>query len=251
VVYDKEQNVDQALEAFMNAIKHQPRLALAYWWASIEYGKRGELANEFKMAMMASRIQPDDEFYDEKLAYVLVEKLGDYRQALLLAQQRFESNQHSASAVGRMAHLHTLLGEFNEAVTYFETAIALEPTDPRYFDGLGYSLSNLDRIEQAEEAFRAAINLNPYRGASHRGLASMYDKKRRWSAAIPEYEAAFRIEAPGLDEYARLCALYHLAGSYVQAAACFKEVLARDPDNLQAQRMYPYTIKNLGRGVSS
>jgi tetratricopeptide (TPR) repeat protein len=251
VVYDKKGDVDQALAAFLSAIERQPDLALAYWWASIEYGNHGDLAGEYKTAMMAFRTQPDDEFYDDKLAYVLVEKLGDYRQALLLAQQRLEINQNSASALGRIAHLYTLLGEFNEAVTYFKKAIALEPTDPRYFDGLGYSLSNLDRIDQAEEAFRTAITLNPYRGASHKALASMYDKKRLWSAAIREYEEAFRMEAPAIDAQARLCALYHLVGSYAQAAACFKEVLAKDPDNLQAQRMYPYTLKNLGRGVSS
>lgn len=251
IVYDKEGDIDRALKAFLQAVESQPALAVAYWWASIEYGNHGDLAGEYKMAMMAARAQPDDEFYDDKLAHVLVEKLGDYRQALLLAQQRLETNESSASALGRIAYLHSLLGEFHEAVTYYEKAIVLEPKDPRFFDGLGYSLGNLDRIDQAETAFRAAITLDPTRGPSHKGLAYLYDKRRRWSAAIPEYEAAFRMETPAIDEYARLCALYHLAGSYVQAAACFKEVLARDPNNLQAQRMYPYTLKNLGRGVSS
>jgi tetratricopeptide (TPR) repeat protein len=185
------------------------------------------------------------------LTFVLIEKLGDYRQALQLVHEQLAIDQSSASALGRIGYLHSLLGEFHEAITYYGNAIALDPTDPRYYDGLGYSLGNLDRINEAEVAFGTAITLDPTRGSSHKGLASLYDKKRRWSAAIPEYEAAFHLGAMTLNEYARLCALYHLAGQYGHAARCFKDVLARDPSNLQAQRMYPYTLKNLRGGVSS
>lgn len=251
VVYDKEEDVDRALVAFLKAVESQPDLAVAYWWASIEYGKRGDMANEFRMAKMASHAQPGDNVYEERLTYVLIEKLGDYRQALQLVHEQLAIDQSSASALGRLGYLHSLLGEFHEAITYYGNAIALEPTDPRYYDGLGYSLGNLDRITEAEVAFGTAISLDPTRGSSHKGLASLYDKKRRWSAAIPEYEAAFKLGAMTLNEYSRLCALYHLAGQYGQAARCFKDVLARDPSNIQAQRMYPYTLKNLRGGVSS
>jgi tetratricopeptide (TPR) repeat protein len=144
IVYDKEGDVDRALTAFLQAVESQPALAVAYWWASIEYGKKGDLANEFRMALMAAHAQPGDDLYEERVTYVLVEKLGDYRQALQRVHQQLEIGQSSASALGRIGYLHSLLGEFREAVTYYNQAIAIEPKEPRYHDGLGYSLGNLD-----------------------------------------------------------------------------------------------------------
>lgn len=71
--------------------------------------------------------------------------------------------------------------------------------DPKYFPArlnLAYAYERADRIEDAMEAYREAINFQPRSFFAHNNLGVLYDKKGLHDVAIREFETAVAIE-PG------------------------------------------------------
>ncbi len=61
---------------------------------------------------------------------------------------------------------------------------------------LAYAYERVDRIDEAMEAYREAINSQPRNFFAHNNLGVLYDKKELHDSAIREFEAALEIE-PG------------------------------------------------------
>ena len=82
VVHTKQGKWEQALPEFLAAAQTNPRNAEAFRWASMTYARLGDVVNEARTIRSAFEIAPDDPYYARWFHWVLVEKLGDYRQAL-------------------------------------------------------------------------------------------------------------------------------------------------------------------------
>jgi tetratricopeptide (TPR) repeat protein len=74
----------------------------------------------------------------------------------------------------RLGQVKEYLGRFEEAADAYRRALMLEPTDRElwYFihNNLGYSLVQLGRHEQAEPVLRDALNIDPDRANAYKNL---------------------------------------------------------------------------------
>jgi tetratricopeptide (TPR) repeat protein len=87
-------------------------------------------------------------------------------------------------------------GKTDVAIVEFQKSISL---DPKYLPArlnLAYAYELADRIEEAMEAYREAINFQARNFFAHNNLGVLYDKKGLHDAAIGEFETALAIE-PG------------------------------------------------------
>lgn len=82
MVHARQRRRERALAAFLKAVEVNPRHAEALRWAGVVYGQMGGLANEYRMARAASEAAPGDPYYIEDLAFLVIDKLGDFRQAV-------------------------------------------------------------------------------------------------------------------------------------------------------------------------
>jgi tetratricopeptide (TPR) repeat protein len=244
VVHRKTGNRAGALEAFLKAVETAPRHAEAHRWAAEIYGERGDVANEYRLARGAFLAAPGDSFYLRVYHKVLTDKLGDYRQALAVAQQAL-ATAPNADVHGQLGYLYGFLGDDERSVMHYRQAAALDPGNPTLLEGIGNGLRNLGRTDEAMVAYQRALAVAPRRARTYRLLATVYHDRGRWEDAIREYEQA---RALGEREGAlvdRLCALYHDTSRFAQAEECFQAVLAADPHNPRALRLLPEIRENL------
>jgi tetratricopeptide (TPR) repeat protein len=122
-------------------------------------------------------------------------------------------------------------GKYEEALSYYEQAIALEPSKlPLAWAGKGVALNGLGRYEEALVAFDKAIALNPsYAKAYYQRGEALYGLKR-YKDAITAYDTALAVN-PQYGYYAYYGKAKSLAalGDYTAAIPLYEKALGLEP----------------------
>ncbi len=246
VLEEKTGDYDAALPHFLQAIEVNPRNPEAYRWAANIYRHRGsDLLNEYQMWKGAYMTSSSDEFYRDGLVSFLIDRFGDYPQALDLVGQALAQDPQNTDLLERSATLHQRLGKHEEAIRLYRVVLTLQPPSPDTLDAIGHSLISLERFDDAVASFQHAIAINARRPQSHSGLGAAYAQQRRYADSIHEYEIALQIGGDDIGIRASLCGQYWLTNRYHDAEACLKHVLRRDPYNKSAMQLYPYVVNAL------
>ncbi len=183
---------------------------------------------------------------------------GNLDAALTLAQQ--------AVALRPRAHeAHAVLGDAllfshqpNEAAESFRRALALDATRWRYHAKLAESLRDADRLDEALDVVRTAIQRLPDEPGLRDELTSMLvyavnDAKRRDAAASRRYyEELRRIEPRDFRTRFRLGQFAYEHGDFEFAAQTIRELAAERPEVLAANLVsIAEDAKRRGDGVAS
>jgi DnaJ family protein C protein 3 len=114
------------------------------------------------------------------------------------------------------AQSHLIRGETNEALMYYDAAIARDPTNYLSLFKRATTYLSLGRTNQATEDFNKVLALKPGFQGAHLQLAKIKSKSADWDAAKTEFLAAGR--APDSDDFAELETARHAAGAASAAA---------------------------------
>lgn len=245
IVYEKQDRPDRALDAMLKAIAQNPNHAEALRWICRVYLKRGDLLNAYTMARAAFEAAPGDPFYETDLNTVLVNRLGNFREAAPLLERAVQLNPTSSHALWSLGYVYGVLGKHQEALASFQRAVEFDPKKAELYEELGHSLARLRRRDEAVAAYRQAISLNPARYQSHTALALYYTKQFRYRDALQEYEAAFNLGEPKDSLRVQMCIASHVLGDFQRSVDCLQTLLKRDPTNHAARHLLPEIQHNL------
>ncbi len=243
----KEGRPTRAFAAFQQALAVNPRNTAALLGAARYRGNRGEVTEEYRLIQAAVEADPDDRFVIGILHDFLVRKLGDYRQAQVLAEAAVARNERDAEAWWRLGHVQTTLGHHRQALHSYQRVAAQEPPTPELEEIIGDTLAELSRDEEGFAAYRRSVALNPRRPQPHVGLGLLYGRARRWTEAIREFEMVARLGG-GLN--VGLCEMYLETGRRGDASRCVFAVLLAEPDNAQALELRG-RLQNTQRSAST
>ena len=95
-------------------------------------------------------------------------------------------------------------GEYAEAALHYQKAVTIKPSAKAY-SGLGFSLDQLGRLDEASTAHRKAVQLDPKSGEAHANLALNHARKKELVEAVAAYRRAVALD-PRVSTY------YSLAG---------------------------------------
>jgi tetratricopeptide (TPR) repeat protein len=245
IVHSKQWNREQALQEFLKAIAINPTHAEALRWAGNTYAKRGDLLKEYQLTKAAYEAAPLDPFYADVFSSVLIGKLGDYHQALALNLKMLQSNPNDADVIGRLGYIYNLLGDFRVSIEYYQRLARIKPRSYDAYYGLGDNLRNLGRLDEAVSAYQLAASINPRMPYVHISIANIFHLQKRYKEAIAEYEQGFALGEDDASQLRALCYLYLLTSDFQRAAACYRSVLARRPDDISAQNLLQDSLRNI------
>jgi tetratricopeptide (TPR) repeat protein len=118
--------------------------------------------------------------------------------------------------------------DYQGAVKEFQRAVGLAQTSPYSVDAANYMAQaylKLGDVENAIKAYRTAIRLDPSRDDSHLQLGNLYYAEERYDEAVTEYRQAVKINPTAGNLYA-LGQAFLGTGSYNDAQEQFKRVLS-------------------------
>jgi tetratricopeptide (TPR) repeat protein len=144
-------------------------------------------------------------------------------------------------------------GRFAESVARVEAALETEADSAKLRTLSGLVALMDDRPEDAEAAFKKAIELDPADAAGYEQLARLYAKTGRLNEAVTTYETAIkaRPEDPNLHYF--LGTLYSFGGAQDKAIERYEDAIKYGPDLAYPKNdlayIYAESGKNLDRAL--
>jgi len=162
-----------ALLSFQQALKLDPR----HWNAAYQCGLLLGEAERFEEALgyfrLCQELQPDDPATLTSLTrcWLGLKKLDV---ALTENQRAYERNPGNAAACDNLGVILDLLGREEEAVPWFDRALALRPDFVDALNDRGLVLARLHRFEESAASYRRAESLDPGNAAATLGLSHLH-----------------------------------------------------------------------------
>ena len=137
------------------------------------------------------------------------------------------------------------LGRYEEAVEAYREAIRLDPEIAVPHSDLGNSLSHLGRYEEAVEAYREAIRLDPEDAFAHYGLAMSLSDLDRHEEAVEAYREAIRLDPEDAFAHYGLALSLSYLGRHEEAVEAYREAIRLNPEDA-----FAFAQVSLGNGLS-
>ena len=242
----------KAIDYFEQAIRLDPRYALAYAKLSLaaealadNYGvlapkeRQEAIAKARAAAESALRLDPNLAEAHRAMGVILknvdVNFIGaeaEYRRAFELAPQ-------DPRVLQNLANLMAELGRLDEAVTFAQRSIALDPLRSATQFNLALYLTALGRYDEAEAALRKAIALQPQSATNYQRLATIQILRGQPGAAL---ELAKKETDPFWRTYG-LAMAYFAHGDRTEADAALKKLIDEDADDAGSQIAAVYALR--------
>ncbi|MBI5612440.1 MAG: tetratricopeptide repeat protein [Gammaproteobacteria bacterium] len=121
---------------------------------------------------------------------------------------------------------------FEEAVTSYREALALDPQNPMAHNNLGRALYRLGRHQEAAEALREALRLRPDLVEVRFNLGVLHAEQHQLEEAVASFRETLRLRPDSVEAYQSLGNALGQMGRYDEAVACYRQALRLRPDNV-------------------
>jgi len=228
----------QALAAFREAVRLDPKLAPAYDGLGIAYCRKGQVDPGRQALAQAQALDPKNPAYPFSLG-ICEDSRGPqgFPAALAAFEKAGALDPQNPGIQFQIGSELQKLHRHRDAVARFQRAIELDPKMFVAYNNLGVSLAVLGEFEQAVKLYQQAIKLHPELAGlslyTNLGIAFLYQNN------LPRAEAAFTMETAinpdHLDAHLNLGNIYAVQGRTDEALQEYRRVLAIAPQNRQAR----------------
>ena len=167
-----------------------------------------------------------------------------------------EARREELSASFEQGVAASAAGDYVEAIAQFEIAISIVDTCYSCYHNIGLANLELGQIDEAEVAFKQALELRADNAASYTGLAGIYNAQRRFDEAAEMSAEAARLSGGGAGATDPVAVynqgvIYWNAGNFPMAKEQFEQAVALDPNNADAHYQLAMASLNLGDMTSA
>jgi tetratricopeptide (TPR) repeat protein len=151
-----------------------------------------QFADAKKIAEEAKAINPDNAYVYGILVDANVE-LGNYEEAVAMSD-KMQALKPSLESYSRASYLREIYGDYDGAIAAMKLAVqaGLPGSEPQSWslNVLGDLYYNIGKLDEAEKAFEANLQLRPSYAPSMAGLAKVEMKKKNYTRALALLDSA-------------------------------------------------------------
>jgi serine/threonine-protein kinase len=199
-----------ALDYFNQALKQDPKFALAYTGIA-----------DASLKMYATN---KDSFWAQK--------------AIAAAQQAERLNENLPEVHFTLGSTYAASGKYSEAIAELKRAISLAPNSDEGYRRLGSAYLNAGQNAQAIEGFQKAIQLNPYYWVNQNSLGTAYFQLGDYAKALEAFQQISVLEPDLSAGYENVGNIYLQQGEYEKSIPYLQKAIQIQP--------YFTTYSNLG-----
>jgi Tfp pilus assembly protein PilF len=142
------------------------------------------------------------------------DKMGRFNEAISEYKKALAINPNLAEAYVNLGSVYVEKGGFNEAISEYKKALAINPNFAEAHVNLGSVYEKKGRLDEAISECRKALGINPDLAAAHTNLGVAYHKKGELDEAILEYKQAIGIKPGYATAHDNLAIAYYSQGKY-------------------------------------
>ncbi len=123
---------------------------------------------------------------------------------------------------------------YEEAIEAYKQAISIDPDYAKAHNGLGAAYGNLGKYKVAMEAYKQAISIDPDYAVVHNNLGAAYYNLGKYKEAIEACKQAISIDPDYANAYYNIGVAYTKSGMYKEAIDAYKQAVRINPDLAEA-----------------
>ena len=156
----RQGNLDQAIEAYQQALELDSTLADAYNTLGYIYRKKNNLDLALKNLNAAIKYRPefDMAYFNLGQVYYKQGRISESIKALLKA---VELNPYYIQALNDLGANYIEIGNMKEAIATYEKLLKLDPNFFKAYNNLGLIYYRQKNYDKAKEMFQHALRINP------------------------------------------------------------------------------------------
>ena len=135
---------------------------------------------------------------------------------------------------------------FDEAVTEWNKALDLVPTDPWAYNNLGVALTESGKLDEALVQYRKAVELSPQFAEAYNNLGEALVRKGDVKEAILEFEKAVKLDPGHAVAHSNFGAALARVGRTREAVVELKKAVEAKPDSAEARRNLGHALAEQG-----
>lgn len=155
-----------------------------------------------------------------------LERQGDLTGAITQYQKAIDANPGLAEAYNAQAIAYQTLGQFRLAAKVLDEGIRAAPNSASLRNNAGLYHAMQGHIQEAEDQFRDALDLDPDFEKARGNLAILLARDNRLGESFQEFR---RVVSPA-NAYTNVAIIRFEQADYDSAASLFREALKIDPD---------------------
>ena len=248
---DTEADLRKAIEFYTQATELDPRYALAWsglsraWTGLSEAFLEGAAAQEAyakarAAAERALTLSPELAAAHLARGWLLLRGDFDWRGAQAEFRRAMELAPNDGDAKFQLGIGLAAFGEGEQAIELMRQALATEPLRALWYTWLATYLSGLNRLDEAEQAIRTALELQPVAAYYHQRLTIIEIKRGNAEAAL----AAAQQEPRGSWQDVAVALARQIGGDRSAADAALKTLIDRDAGFAAYQIAEVYALRN-------
>ena len=157
-------------------------------------------------------------------------------EALKMLHKAAQFDADNALIYVHLGKLYHQIGRADDALDAYRHALTLEPTSLPAWRGLGeLQLSQEDGAASAQEAFAHALHCDKGDAASWWGLGRAHAYLGQANEALTAYQQALRLGYQAAELYHELGSTYQKLGNQEAAVIAFREAVMRDGQDVEAR----------------
>ena len=234
--YEREENIDDAILAFQQAIRVDSTYAQAYAGLGEAYWRKYEAGQDIQWVPKAIAECKHAQQLDSALSSVditlgiVYDGTGKPEKAISLFNAALKKDPSNPDAYRGLAKAYELKGELPAAEKTYQRSIDLRPDYWGGYNDLGVFYYKNNRYDDAIESFKKVITLTPDNYRGYNNLGGMYYFLERWSDAQGMFEHSYSIH-PTARTASNLGTLNYVEGNFAKAAQWFEKALSFDTKN--------------------
>ncbi|MCF3627082.1 tetratricopeptide repeat protein [Planktothrix agardhii 1801] len=155
---------------------------------------------------------------------------GEWEKALTAYQTALKLEPHRAEIYQGLGDLFVELGQWHEAVEAYQKALKFNPNLDSVHHNLGDALLKLQRWEDAVAAYQKAIKLNPEFSWSYNNLGDGLRELQRWDEAAQAYGKAIELKPDFALSHHNLGDVLVKKENWERAIAAYQKAVDLDPN---------------------
>ena len=240
---------EKAEQLLRQLVKSGSTLAKAWMNLGVLVGDRGDKVERLKLFNHARELEPNNAKVLLNLAIAYHEN-GDSDSAEALIRQVLHQDAQLVAAHHSLGAVLAKAGRASEARDALATALELDPAHWQSLDQLT-GLKSAAALKLAEAGYRRLIDAEPENGSLHRKLAVNLKYQNRIYEAIESFRTALNLNAADAESLIGLGLGLLKLGQADESLVLFLQALALDPDNGDALACTGLALRNLGDRVQA
>lgn len=234
--YDREQNLDSAIQVFQRALALDKNYALAYAGLGEAFLQKFNLNKLPQMLQQSRDSCRTANRLDSQLPAVhtclgdLAVATGNYADAAAEFSLVLQHEPTNDAAYKGLAIAYARMGKVREAESTYKQAIALRPHYWATYNWLGVFYYDQARVHEASEMFRQVVSLAPDSTRGYYNLAASLADEGLYDDAVRAAQRSIEIQ-PSDYAYSNLASAYFFQHRYDDAIQAFQQATARSSND--------------------